>query len=115
MPIAFSQPPHSQHNPRAPHTVTSTAHILTSQTPPPHTHPQPPPHSPTATSTLTHSHPNISQDVVLFLENLTARMHQPVVMDIKMGTRTFQEKEGDNPKLRCPILPVSSQLPSFAR
>ena len=38
--------------------------------------------------------------VLLYLEDLSAAYTCPCVMDIKMGTRTFQEKEADNPKLR---------------
>lgn len=36
----------------------------------------------------------------IFLEDLTAGMEAPAVMDIKMGMRTFLESEADNPKLR---------------
>ena len=41
--------------------------------------------------------------VLLYIEDLTAAYTSPCVMDVKMGTRTFQEKEADNPKRRLDL------------
>ena len=41
--------------------------------------------------------------VLLYIEDLTAAYSRPCVMDVKMGSRTFQEKEADNPKRRLDL------------
>jgi len=40
----------------------------------------------------------------ILMEDLTAGMRAPAVMDIKMGFRTFLESEADNPKRRLDLV-----------
>ena len=47
---------------------------------------------------------NRGAQTLLYMEDLTAAYAEPCVMDVKMGTRTFQEKEADNPKRRLDLV-----------
>jgi len=49
--------------------------------------------------------------VLLYLEDLTSAYSRPCVMDVKMGTRTFQEDVADNPKRRVDLMEKMIKLP----
>jgi len=51
---------------------------------------------------------------LLYIEDLTAAYSSPCVMDVKMGTRTFQEKEADNPLRRLDLMAKMKKVDATA-